>query len=206
MKTSKFCSGVTALFLLGMFTGAHAQSNLQYSFVEVAYGQSEVDIDVSGVSDVDADLIGVGASFGFGDNFFIQVAYEDADFDDVFGVDVEGEAYLLGFGAHVAASANVDWVFDLNYVYAEIEACGFGICIDEDDNGYSLGVGLRSLLASDKIELAARLGYLDVGDSSGDATVGASFRYHFNDSFSGSVGVSGSEDVTTYGVRLRVAW
>lgn len=205
MKTSKFCSGVTALFLLGMFTGAHAQSNLQYSFVEVAYGQSEVDIDVSGVGDVDADLLGVGASFGFGDNFFIQVAYEDADFDDVLGVDLEGEGYSLGFGAHVAASANVDWVFDLNYVYVEVEACGFGICIDEDDNGYSLGVGLRSLHASDKLELAARLGYVDVSDS-GDAVVGGSLRYHFNDSFSGSVGASASKDVTTYGVSVRVAW
>ena len=205
MSTYTFFWRVTTLVVFGclfMSSVAHSQSRLQYSFVDVEYGQAEV--DVSG-ADLDADIIGISGSVAITDQVFIQGGYANADFDDVFGISLEEDDFFLGVGWHTASSTNTDFIIDVNYLYADAEACFGGLCISDDDSGFGLNLGLRSLMANDKFELAGSVGYADIGASS-DFVVAGSARFHFSSAFSGAIGAAFSDDVTQYGVNLRFAW
>ncbi len=209
MSTYTYFWRVTTVVVFGcMFMGpvAHSQSRLQYSFVDVAYSQADVDDPIGGVGDLDADIIGISGSVAITDNLFIQAGYSKIDFDDVFGISLEADDIFLGVGWHNALTANTDIVFDVNYLYVDAEACAGGLCISDDDSGYGLDLGVRSLMGNDKVELEGGVGYADVGDGSGDFAVAGSARYHFTSAVSGAIGVAFSDDVTQYGVNLRFAW
>ncbi len=262
MSTYKFFWRVTTVVVFGcMFMSpvAHSQSRLQYSFVDVAYSQADVDDPGGGVGDLDADIISVSGSIAITDELFIQAGYDKTDVDDVFGISLEADDIFLGIGWHNALTENTDFVFDVNYLYVDAELCAvaaapppppppsaaayaqqayikasnpdvpstFGqrvalsgdtlvvgaptedsgvFCISDDDDGYGLDLGVRSLINNDKVELAGGVGYADIGDDSGDFVVAGSARYHFTNAMSGAIGAAFSDDVTQYGVNLRFAW
>ena len=207
MSMYTFFWPVTTLVVFGclfMSSVAHSQSRLQYSFVDVAYSQAEVDVG-GGFGDIDADIIGISVSVAITDQVFIQGGYANADFDDVLGISLESDDIFLGIGWHTATSTNTDFFIDVNYLYVDAEACLGGLCISDDDSGFGVNLGLRSLMGNDKFELAGSVGYADIGVSS-DFVGAASARYHFTSAFSGAIGAAFSDDVTQYGVNLRFAW
>ncbi len=207
MSTYKFFWRVTTVVVFGcMFMSpvAHSQSRLQYSFVDVAYSQA--DIDDPFVGDFDADIIGISGSVAITDEIFIQGGYANTDFDDVLGISSEADDIFLGVGWHNALTANTDFVFDVNYLYVDVKACAAGFCISDDESGFALDLGVRSLMSNDKVELAGGVSYADVGADSGDFAVAGSARYHFTSAVSGAIGLAFGDDVTQYGVNLRFAW
>ena len=180
---------------------AHSQSRLQYDFVELSYGQADIDVGVFG--DLDADLYGISGSFDISEQLFVQAGYGKLELDDIAA---EADEIFLGLGWHNPVSANTDVIFDVNYLYVDAEDCSLGVCFSDDESGYSLDIGLRSLMSNDKLELAGSIGYADVGSGDGEAAVSGSARYHFTNSFSGAIAAGFADDVTSYGINLRFAW
>lgn len=195
-----------AIGFLFMSSAAYSQSRLQYDFVDVSYGQAEADNPSGFGGDLDADLIGISGSFAIAEQVFIQGGYGQIDFDDIFGLSADADEITVGVGWHEPVGTNTDVIFDINYLYVDVEVCGAGLCISDDDSGYSANAGLRSLMSNDKLELAGSVGYADSGSGSGEVGVAGSARYHFNDSFSGAILAGFGEDVTSYGVSFRLAW
>ena len=179
-------------------------SELNYTYVEVGYLDTEV--DDSGI-DIDIDGFGISGSVAIGDTFFVTAAYVDQDGDgsDRFlsDFDAEGEQFSVGLGAHWALSDSIDIVGTVSYidVEAEIDVPGFG-SVSADDDGFGLGIGLRGK-AGDAIELEGGLQYVDLDDSGDDTAIFLEGRYYFSDNFAAGVGVSFSDDETSWEIGAR---
>ena len=209
MSISNIHGRIVASISLGLLLFSpltYAQSRLQYSFVEVSYSQADIDEPVSGVGDLDADILGISVSVAINDQFFVQAGYANADFDDVAGITLEEDDVFAGVGWHTALNADTDFAITANYLYADAEACDFSMCISDDDSGFSVTAGIRSLISNDKVEFGIGLGYADIGDGSGDGSLSGSVRYHFTEAISAGLGIAFGNDATQYGIGLRFAW
>ena len=181
---------VSFLLLMALST-ASAAEGLNYTFIEAGYGR--VDIDSP---DVDGDGFGLGGSYAISDEFHLFANYSMADFD--FNVDLT--EFDVGIGFNTPISDGIDVVAKLAYVYAEIDASGFG---SADDNGYGLGIGLRALV-SPQVELHGGVTYVDLGDSGDDTTLDAGFRFNFNERFSLGLAGAWGDDVSSYTLAGRM--
>jgi hypothetical protein len=176
--------------LLMSLAGAVSAEGLSYTYAELGYGRVNIDSP-----DVDGDGFGIGGSFALTDQFHLLGSYQTADFD--FGVDYN--ELNLGVGFNTAMTDAIDVVASLSYVNVDVSASGFG---SADDNGYSVGVGLRGLV-SPQVELFGGLEFVDLNDSGNDTVFGAGFRFNINEMF--SVGLSGEwgDDVSSYTLMGR---
>ena len=96
-------------------------------------------------------------------------------------------------------SENADFFATLSYVSAEASASGFE-SVDED--GFGATVGVRGMVG-DNVELAASIGYVDLGDAGDGTSFGVSGLYSFTESFALGLFINTDDDVTGYGLGAR---
>ncbi len=97
-------------------------------------------------------------------------------------------------------SDNADFYGALSFVRAEASASGFG---SVDDDGYAATIGVRGMIA-ERFELNGSLGYVDFGDGGDSTSFGAGALYSFTDTVAAGFSVNIDDDVTIYGLGLRV--
>jgi hypothetical protein len=110
------------LVAASLLPGVVLAQNFDYTFVQGSYSQFELD-DV----DVDGDGYGVAGSVAVSDRFHLFGSYSTADFD--YGIDLNQISAGLGF--HTPVSDAVDVIVSAAYVWAEVEASGFGSTDDD---------------------------------------------------------------------------
>lgn len=185
--------------LLMLVTGLPAlAADLSYNFVELGYQRIDFDEEIAPGVDVDGDGYGIGGSFEVGNNWFVGINYAKAEFD----FDVDLDQTSLGVGWHTDISPNADFFATLSYVKAEASASGFDSI---DDDGYGMTIGVRGMVGS-KFELAGSVGYVDFGDGGDSTAVGGKALYYFTDNFAAGFTVDIDEDITAYGLGLRIYW
>ena len=187
----KFCS----LALLALAAPAMA-ADISYNFVEAGYQEIDIDSGLVGGLDIDGDGYGVGGSFELNENWFIAASYSSADFD--FGVDLD--QLMLGAGYHVPISDNADFYGMFSYVSAEASVSGFD-SVDED--GYAATIGLRGMIG-ERFELNGSLAYIDFGNGGDSTAFGAGALYNFTDMLAAGFSIDIDDDVTAYGIGVRV--
>jgi hypothetical protein len=166
--------------------------NLSYSYVEVAYVNTDLD-------DFDEEIDGFAlrGSVEISEQAFMFAGYTDQS-TTVFGEDLELRSYGLGLGYAWPVSDTADLYGKVGYVEAEAEFAGFSV----DDDGFSLGVGLRGRMA-EQFELEGAVTYTDLSDSGDDTLLGVGARWYFTDVFALGVELETDDDATTYGVGVR---
>ncbi len=165
MKLAKVVLGGLALVAAPL---AALADDMSYSFVDLAYVETEVD----GVGP-SLDGFTLRGSVEFATHWFAFGEYAD---QSVSGVDVTSIA--AGIGGHYGLADNLDLVGRLGWIRAELDAGPFNV----DDDGYLVDLGLRGRVG-DAVELEGGARYTDFSDG-GDATslfVGG--RFHFNDTW-----------------------
>lgn len=171
-------------------------ADLSYNFIQLGYQQLDLDEDlIPGVS-IDGNGFGVSGSFEINDSWFIDVGYSKLDFD----FDVELDQYAIGAGWHTGMSDNADFFATLSYVSAEASASGLG-SVDEDGIGAKIGV--RGMIG-ENFELGGSIAYVDLGDAGDGSTFGAHGVYNFSENFGAGFTVEIDEDVTAYGLGVRI--
>lgn len=185
MNTRITTALLAALTLAPLASQAEGPS---YSYVEGGY----VITDVDGIGS-DADGFLIRGSVELTDDFFLFAGYVD---QDISGVDLK--QYSVGAGYAWSATDTTDLYGKVGYAKAEADYMGFGI----DDDGYSLGIGVRSFVM-EKLELEASVNYVDLSDSGDDTTFGAGARWYFTEQFAMGIEAGVGDDATSYGIGLR---
>ena len=164
-----------------------------FNFVQAGYQKMDFKGDVS--SDFDVDGWGAGGSFEIGDSLFILASYARGDMG--FGVDLD--ELQAGIGYHTDFSDTTAFFATLTYAEVDASSNDFGV-LKED--GYGASIGIRSN-ASDRVEIAVVLDYVDFGHGSNSASIGAEVMFNLSERFAIGANVNYDDDVTSYGGSAR---
>ena len=177
---------LASALLLPAFTYA---GDFSYSYVEAVIGQTEFDV---GDEDVEGDVYGISGSIAVAPNWHVFADFSQADLD----FDVELTQIRVGGGYNQSISESMDLISRLAYVTADVET-PIG---DADDDGYSLGFGLRAKVM-ENLEVEGLIDYVDVGDD--DTMLRVDGRYFFAPNFSVGAMLQIGDDANTYGITGR---
>lgn len=178
--------------LLAVSTTAMAD-DLNYNFLSLGYERIELDDDFG--FDADGDGWTIGGSFEVGESWFLFAGYGMGDFD--FGIDLD--QWSAGGGYHLPMADNVDFVATLSYQRADISAGSLSL----DDDGFGASVGIRAMV-SERVELNGAVNYVDFGDFGDDTSLSGSAWLNLTEQFALGLGVSFSDDATSYGLGGRL--
>jgi len=185
MKTRIATAMLAAFALAPLASQAEGPS---YSYVEGGYVRTDID----GLGK-DADGFLVRGSIELPHDFFLFASYVD---QGVYGADIK--QYGVGAGYAWSMTDTTDLYGKVGYAKAEADAYDFGL----DDDGYSLGIGIRSMVTKN-VELEASVSYADYSDLGDDTTFGVGARWHFTANFAVGIEAQVADDATTYGIGLR---
>ena len=184
-----------ALIGVLMLSGAAAMAEgPSYSYIQASY--EEVDVDFGGGADADGDGFSFGGSAAIGDSWFIFAGYGSSDLESVTYLSV----LTIGGGWHTSISPNTDFFAALGFADGEVDISGFG---SEDDSGYSVEAGIRSMM-SEELELYGSISQVDFDDFGDGTTFNAGLWYTVSGNLALGLGGSFEDDVTSYGVGIRL--
>lgn len=172
---SRLLIGVAGALALA---GVAQASDLNYDYIEAGY--QVVDFD-----DVNQDLksLTINGSFLIAEQVYMFAAYLDGETDSVSLGPNRGRIGLtgvtLGLGYRQELSRQTDLNFAAAFERREVEGQGgLSFLGSDDENGYSLSLGLRHLVTA-QFELGADVTYIDVGDDDTVLTLGG--LWHINE-------------------------
>lgn len=194
----------TTLTLLsaGLFAlaGTAQAAELNYDYIEAGY--SVVDFD-----DIDEDLSGIfiAGSVLVSDEVFLYGSYTDGQTDrftllgDRGRIGVSG--FTLGIGLRTALAPQTDLNIGAAFERARVEGRGGLSYLGSDsDNGYSLTLGLRHLVAP-TFELAADVTYVDISEDDTVLTLGG--LWHASELVAVGLGYFVGSDASGLEARVR---
>ncbi|MGH8033228.1 MAG: diffusible signal factor-reguated Ax21 family protein [Luteimonas sp.] len=188
---------------------ASAAEGLNYNYVEGGYVATNLDNDNG---DIDADGVGVNASFAISPNFHLFGGFSAQESDEfrLLGSRVETDVnqWRAGVGYNLEIAGNTDLVARVAYEKYEVDditVLGRRFNINDDDDGYSAEVGVRSAF-TDKFEGYAFAGYEDFGNDADDfyGRVGAQVKFNPSWGISGEVKIA--DGGTEWFVGPRFSW
>lgn len=121
------------------------------------------------------------AGYDFNENFALEGSYiktGEAE-DQVFGTTVETELSAFTFSAIglMPVSDSAQLFGKLGYYSGEQEVTAFGLTVDDDDDGFLVGAGIR-FNTSDKFTIRADFDWYDA-DLDSLWSIGAAFQFYF---------------------------
>jgi hypothetical protein len=183
---------------------AHAaETPLSYTYVEVNYLDTELDV-TPGVT-LSMNGGGINGSLAFGDSGFFGLAGYEAVGEEIAGVDLDVKRATLGAGYALKIDERLHAIGEVAYVDYDFDAAG----LDAGADGYRVNIGLRGLMA-DNIEGIAKIGYVKVEESGVEIYDGAvgelGFRWYIDNAWSAGLSTEIADDETTYKLGLRLQW
>lgn len=169
-------------------------SQFNYSYVELAYDES--DFDLGGGGDIDGDGLTLSGSFEINDEWHVFASYGSADLD--FGIDID--TWALGGGYAFPLRDDVDIYGRVLYINTEADVPGPA---DPDEDGLGLQARIRAMI-TDELEVEGGIQHLDVGDS--DTSLQVAARYHFTEQLSAGIGLTFAGDTDGLGINARFSF
>lgn len=196
---SKSTSPAAALASLAsgilLLSGAPAMADgPSYSYIDALY--QEVDIDAGGGFDIDGDGFAVSGSVAINDNWFVLANYATTDFEGV----IDLNQMSVGGGYNSAISERTDWFATVSYLDAEIDG---GFLGNEDESGYGVALGIRSMLRPN-LEVGAHVGYSDLGGGADGTAFGGSIWWTVAGNFALGAAIELDDDITAFGLGVRL--
>jgi hypothetical protein len=161
-----------------------------YNYIDAAYLSVDVDNGPT------LDGFGIAGSFALTESFHVVAGYAELS-KSPFTVS-DGS---LALGWNHSLNDITDFVARAGWEYGRVKLSGFG---SDDDNGWSVEVGLRSMLTP-QFELNGFISHVDIFDGD-DQIVSVGGVYYFTPSIGLGAGVSLSDDATGWNVGVRFAF
>ena len=172
-------------------TNQSIASGLSYSYVEVGYLDTNLDVD--GV-DIDGDGYAFVASSDITDNLAVFITYEEEDYQ----FDIEGKAAQFGINYHTPISATGDLVVSISAADVEISQPLLGT---QDDTGNAIRIGLRNQ-NSKVAEVSIFISRIDVFDDT-DTSFALDMGLNATDAMQVVLGFSTSDNGSLLSIGLR---
>lgn len=203
-------TALTTLLVTTLSPMAVLAESPNWTFVEASYVSSEG----SGGANLEPEGFEVAGSYGLGQWAFVDLRYLEEDDDTntrILGtkgkLELTRERLSMGVGAawRVVDTTDIygrvayeDWTLDAKFKFD-----GSNVSDDDNENGYSVGAGVRSMVWQ-ALELRAEVNYVDV-DKIMDGETGYQLGAYYTFAEHITVGASYEEldDYETYRATLR---
>ena len=165
-----------------------------YDFVKAGYVQA----DIEDAGDFEPSGFQIQGFKSLNENVYLTGRYGQLG-EDVSGVDIDLDYASAGVGYRYGLTQNTDFFGEVTYEYVNIDVELDSIS-GEDDNGYGITAGIRSML-SEQFELRGAIRYIDIEDDETAFEIGAD--YFFTSQFSFGATYVIADDVDLLGVSAR---
>ncbi len=165
-----------------------------YDFVKAGYVQA----DIEDAGDFEPSGFQIQGFKSLNENVYLTGRYGQLG-EDVSGVDIDLDYASAGVGYRYGLTQNTDFFGEVTYEYVNIDVELDSIS-GEDDNGYGITAGIRSML-SEQFELRGAIRYIDIEDNETAFEIGAD--YFFTPQFSFGATYVIADDVDLLGVSAR---
>ena len=165
-----------------------------YDFVKAGYVQA----DIEDAGDFEPSGFQIQGFKSLNENVYLTGRYGQLG-EDVSGVDIDLDYASAGVGYRYGLTQNTDFFGEVTYEYVNIDIELDSIS-GEDDNGYGITAGIRSML-SEQFELRGAIRYIDIEDDETAFEIGAD--YFFTPQFSFGATYVIADDVDLLGVSAR---
>lgn len=165
-----------------------------YDFVKAGYVQA----DIEDAGDFEPSGFQIQGFKSLNENVYLTGRYGQLG-EDVSGVDIDLDYASAGVGYRYGLTQNTDFFGEVTYEYVNIDVELDSIS-GEDDNGYGITAGIRSML-SEQFELRGAIRYIDIEDDETAFEIGAD--YFFTPQFSFGATYVIADDVDLLGVSAR---
>ena len=165
-----------------------------YDFVKAGYVQA----DIEDAGDFEPTGFQIQGFKSLNENVYLTGRYGQLG-EDVSGVDIDLDYASAGVGYRYGLTQNTDFFGEVTYEYVNIDVELDSIS-GEDDNGYGITAGVRSML-SEQFELRGAIRYIDIEDDETAFEIGAD--YFFTPQFSFGATYVIADDVDLLGVSAR---
>jgi opacity protein-like surface antigen len=165
-----------------------------YDFVKAGYVQA----DIEGAGDFEPSGFQIQGFKSLNENVYLTGRYGQLG-EDVSGVDIDLDYVSAGVGYRYGLTQNTDFFGEVTYEYVNLDVELDSIS-GEDDNGYGITAGVRSML-SEQFELRGAIRYIDIEDDETAFEIGAD--YFFTPQFSFGATYVIADDVDLLGVSAR---
>ena len=198
-------SALSVMFVATLPLVTIADEGPDWTYLEASYLSSEIDLGVSNFDDLEPDGWEIGGSVGLGEWFFINGAYsQESDNVKINGykIDLDLDRYYVGLGAAWSVTNTTDLYGRAAYEGWKSEPSALGQEADNDEDGYSVSVGVRSKLWK-ILELKGEIGTIDVDEfveNEARAEVGAYYTMRY---FTVGASYIWIDDLETFKATLR---
>jgi len=184
--------------ILGALSFNAFAASPSYDFIKAGYVQA----DIEDAGDFEPSGFEIQGYKSINDSIYLTGRYTQLS-DDIFDVDTDLDYISAGLGYRYALTANTDFFGEVTYEYVDIELDAEFASADEDDNGYGVTVGIRSML-TDQFEMRGAIRYIDIEEDETAFEVGAD--YFFTPQFSLGATYVIADDVDVMGVSARYSF
>ena len=165
-----------------------------YDFVKAGYVQA----DIEAAGDFEPSGFQIQGFKSLNENVYLTGRYGQLG-EDVSGVDIDLDYASAGVGYRYGLTQNTDFFGEVTYEYVNLDIELDSIS-GEDDNGYGITAGIRSML-SEQFELRGAIRYIDIEDDETAFEIGAD--YFFTPQFSFGATYVIADDIDLLGVSAR---
>lgn len=194
MKKTFQLSSIFATSLL-VSTCVLAEQAPKWDFVQATYATVEIDE----IDELDLAGFAISGSKLITKNLFIAAAYDNVS-DTYYDNKIDMTNLTAGIGYRHSLSTTTDVYGIASIINQDIDT-SFG---GDDDTGYMLSVGVRSML-TDAFELSGSAAYGDIFDES-DTSFAVSAFYHFNANLSVGASYAIADDTDTLAASVRYSF
>jgi len=189
------------------FSTTLAAAEPAWNQIQASYLDSSLDLDGNSLS---LDGFALFGSAELTEQWFILGNYDSLSFgDSVSRLDFDTLSAGAGFRKSVSEQTDVFTTITFERVNVETAVAGFG-STDESDNGFGIGVGVRSHI-NQRIELGAKADYVVI-DNEDIMRITADSYFHVTDNISLGLGyqlfsITDSDfDINTFKASIRYAF
>ena len=165
-----------------------------YDFVKAGYVQA----DIEDAGDFEPSGFQIQGFKSLNENVYLTGRYGQLG-EDVSGVDIDLDYASAGVGYRYGLTQNTDFFGEVTYEYVNLDIELDSIS-GEDDNGYGITAGIRSML-SEQFELRGAIRYIDIEDDETAFEIGADYFFTPQLSFGATYVIA--DDVDLLGVSAR---